>query len=94
MSEHTPGPWEIERFADSCRVRRAGRVLDVVADVYPGLDGDVEANASVIKASLDMLDALKEVCACFADERRLSSNLIVSWKVAKDAIAKAEGRDS
>ncbi|HEY4136462.1 MAG TPA: hypothetical protein VGO34_14755 [Alphaproteobacteria bacterium] len=89
VSKHTPGPWAIEHknpfetFVRGAPNEEGSRY--VVAIVHPGHDNATEANARLIAAAPDLLDALKAVVAV-ADRKT------DVFDQARAAIAKAEGR--
>lgn len=85
MSEHTPGPWEVEGIGQVIVPNRppAWRTL---ADVY-GEHGDEEqadADAHLIAAAPDLLAALEALLPHLEDARMDDG--------AKAAIAKARGK--
>lgn len=84
MTQHSPGPW----VADSVNYVVQAGTNDQIANVY-GPQGllEVEANANLIAAAPDLLDALKT--ALSECGRVLSDN---TTNAIKTAIAKAEGR--
>lgn len=93
MSEakHTPGPWEAEKFGaihggEDQQYFRGRRRSQVATACLAGNihDDERDANARLIAAAPDLLEALKEVIA-------LSDRKHEAWDKAKAAIAKAEG---
>lgn len=86
---HTPGPWRISDFE-----RLAGEdsrcIMGADGFAVAWIDGSTikehEADARLIAAAPDLLDALKEVV-------RISDRKHNAWDKAHAAIAKAEGRD-
>ena len=96
--KHTPGPWR--RYYGSMSCAGIASVDDkvnicVMCDADPSQQQEVEADAALIAAAPDLLEALKDIIACcritgpvgnyayiISDERR---------EAAKAAIAKAEG---
>ncbi|MCO2436051.1 hypothetical protein FA346_13140 [Pseudomonas aeruginosa] len=64
MSKHTPGPWEIERYSDGL-IQIVGDVRIVsddeenVTTVVEAVARGDEANARLIVAAPDLLDALQ-----------------------------------
>ena len=81
MSKHTPGPWRVE-IDDSPDAAWAWQWPTIVSDEYEvvgteGIYGDLEtdmANARLIAAAPDLLEALKEVFADHDAVNRLSWN--------------------
>ena len=89
MAEHTPGPWRHEWREPDCTVW-AGED-EHVASIYG--DGSVEnatANARLIAAAPDLLEALKEVLIHFSGTVAVECCGLVVDK-ARAAIANAEG---
>ena len=83
MSEHTPGPWIVNRhYIESesglCRARIA--IIDDGAGTNP------KANAALIAAAPDMLQALENL---ENDDRAIPDH---AWMMVKDAIDKAKGK--
>lgn len=105
-ANHTPGPWKASKGLPSIgwHVGMPGRWRLVVVGRDEKdesmSDGEIEANARLIAAAPELLDALKEmrrqygtfhkgncyISVCY--ERRLG----VANQIADAAIAKAEGR--
>lgn len=87
-TKHTPGPWDraLEKnwvwIAPESWKTRVCRVV-----LYEGEEDEQIANAHLIAAAPDMLEALK-ACEGFCDE-----NGMVNGVNVRAAIAKAEGRD-
>lgn len=93
MSKHTPGPWTIQ----PPMIQRTPRWLiigcgKVVADC--GLSETVPHDARLIAAAPDMLEALKRIA--YEPQGRSDAShadvLGAVEKIARAAIAKAEGR--
>ena len=87
MSEelnHTPGPWSIRQEG----VWSVGTDHEMTALVYGFTDEEEEANAHVIAAAPDLLEALK-ILAKLGESHGAEG---VYWDKARAAIAKAEGR--
>ena len=87
MRQHTPGPWhvnELGNVADKTRI-----VIGVIATTFESYSG--EANARLIAAAPDLLEALKEMLdghedACTGYGEGAADK-------ARAAIAKATGGD-
>jgi len=107
MSEHTPGPWSLDDDKDMHPVGfygdGAGRgyhAIQIPGQGYlSGFIGD--ANARLIIAAPDLLDALQKAADTFRDLRLVLTALgtpkgAEACQIAEDAsrviIAKAEGR--
>lgn len=95
-SKHTKGPWTVDaRAMNSCGV--TGQTA-FVANCSPRAGGpmkvdECQANARLIAAAPEMLEALRQITEAF--ERYLSGSESRLYEVtqARAAIAKAEGRD-
>lgn len=92
--QHTPGPWEFSREDVENKPNYHFIIEDtkgerVIATVH-GNDG--EANARLIAAAPELLEALKALTEHLTDKGGYSTHGS-SFGVAKQAIAKAEGRD-
>ncbi len=81
---HTPGPWHVLNHSMQCIIRSENfeETFTNIA-VTPGLNGNAEANARLIAAAPDLLEA----CKSALDE----GDDYVAMKKLKAAIAKAEG---
>ncbi|HEJ1524550.1 TPA: hypothetical protein SLU70_001457 [Pseudomonas aeruginosa] len=87
MSKHTPGPWEIERYSDGLiqivgNVRAVSDHEEHVTTVVEAVTRGDEANAKLIVAAPDLLDALVALVECEQTTPEL-------WELARAAIAKA-----
>lgn len=101
---HTPGPWQISRdFADKIEVRGPQDGGVIVARIPEwGMESDcldaTLANASLIAAAPDLLDALHAIvmeCTPFSPQRPHSAGSYIPrhmLEAAREAIAKAGGR--
>lgn len=99
MSKYTPGPWEAE-FGETYNVRDAGggrlAMLTNLKGAY-GMGGrrngdEVAANARLIAAAPDLLEALQGLLAkCAADGWWLKADVIREMDATSAAIAKATG---
>ena len=92
MGKHTPGPWRVsetrgDKIAIAHDVKDAGAISLNLAWVIARQSwiSEAEANASLIAAAPDLLEALKLV------EKRCGP-LSKDGRMARAAIAKAEGR--
>ena len=82
MSTHTPGPWHV---ANGCQIRSA---KDQIAKAWMMRNGEGLANARLIAAAPEMLEALEEiVCAADGDGW---SQLDADLRKARAAIASGE----
>lgn len=103
---HTPGPWILDDFEVSGEVSGAATCRVLEADDFPcieeGTEADVqaecEANARLIAAAPDMLEALRD-CASVLPQYRLKGNTLTDDEALEavlervtEIVAKAEGR--
>lgn len=111
MSKHTPGPWVSARDFDENGRRAKVTTIAVCCDFVIGLpaayeggnyrdgdpSGDPEADARLIAAAPDLLEALKALAGLYpsAEEMNDSDEYSVTeidWvEIARAAIAKATG---
>jgi hypothetical protein len=96
---HTPGPWVLERFQPRTTVTSGDRILPLlVAEIQTG-DGEGKANARLIAAAPDLLEALVEVYKWgqrSEHERQQSGPVLKDYlrqatEAAREAIIKATG---
>ena len=84
MSKHTPGPWKVQRSVDVVDSTREHVVVHWMP--WEELDTTRQANARLIAAAPDMLEALEGVVTALTrDDYRVSCGR------AETAIAKARG---
>ena len=92
MGEHTKGPWAwYENPSGGCRVQTTGvGIADVLsrAGVPPPVQESCAANARLIAAAPELLEALERV---EREARRLHVDDILDLTAASAAIAKARG---
>lgn len=107
MSEakHTPGPWTVERLSSEYGSYRIGpawkrhRAMLIPVAIDKRVDrshgamehGEHDANARVIAAAPDLLEAAKGLLACLADDERDATHGTQAHESLRAAIAKAEG---
>jgi len=96
MSEHTKGPWTPCPHKTGGRrdqwwvVPEEDRPLISLLNIYEGLETEQEANAHLIAAAPDLLEALEVVMESFDDIS--DENLLFDWqRDARRAITKAKG---
>lgn len=101
-ARHTPGPWAVSEAAtidgNFMVVGGSGASFGLLAEVI--LDEEAEANARLIAAAPELLEALKDVRAWimdpFTEEDAASETLHPAFRKAlkrvSAAIAKAEGQ--
>ncbi len=104
-AQHTPGPWEHaeagswrngKRISTEYFVRRPEDNVSIAADIIdPETSEPSEANAQLIAAAPELLEALKKLTAAF-ERTGLKLYSLSGQPTATDlaiaAIAKAEGR--
>jgi hypothetical protein len=100
MSEHTPGPWELQEGTQCCfhagnryAVTHSGGDEDepwsvTIAEVWPTSDDSDKADARLIAAAPDLLAALEE---CVQELEKLGWGCAGYTDNAHAAIAKAKG---
>ena len=95
MSTQTPGPWRLGLDGDFAHIFSADHKRSVIrlftTDLRPGVTEENIANAHLIAASPDLLEALK-AARKWMDDRRDLAEYVPEIAMALDAIAKAEGR--
>lgn len=85
VSLHTPGPWEVIERKDGTLEIGAGHNCTVARVLVPPV-GDRRANAALLAASRDILDAARSVLCVFAHYPFHS----ISLHALADAVAKAD----
>ncbi len=102
MNKHTPGPWQfLPEECDKPYIRIRGTVLggrykiaNVITPSYEGVHEreavQTRANARLIAAAPELLEALKMLVADWCDETGMSTPSHESVRFARAAIAKAE----
>jgi hypothetical protein len=92
MSEHTPGPWGIERGSSCYIVSRSAHMSADVAIVITRPSETQEADACLIAAAPDLLVALKSLYALVKGEVPSLLEDNVNGERALTVITKAEGK--
>jgi len=95
-TQHTPGPWEIDGFyqgafeviAPKASVTR-GRLVICSRGQHELREREFQANARLIAAAPDLLEALKEFVGAVDAGTTFADSSVVD--VARAAIAKARG---
>ena len=82
--KHTPGPWAVHTFTISGKEKL--EVLDAT-----GTNACVQANAHLIAAAPAMYEALRDLLQGH-EEAMGRSAMALRFKIAKDALAQAEGK--
>ena len=93
MSAYTPGPWlkspTPENDALMIHTGAGGPTIATTSRNTP----EDRANAHIIKAALELLEALREYVAALDDPRAAATDASAIRDRARAAIAKAEGRE-
>jgi hypothetical protein len=94
MTKHTPGPWEIKRHPDSGYKFISGPKHSGLAQVVWCMEEEerspeCEANAHLIAAAPELLEALQKVFQAMNDDMPVRLR-----KVCYEAIAKAKGESN
>jgi hypothetical protein len=109
MSKHTPGPWKVVRDGNPLSAgivavieHSPDRHIAVEEDHFGGpwcAPDTWEANARLIAAAPELLEALREACRLYAEYGLVAGHVegdplaVGRWiGAARAAIAKAEGR--
>ncbi len=88
---HTPGPWRVGPVDDTIVTDADGKEVAAIDGDYNSPDEwpRMEANARLISAAPDLLDALKRLTSPTPGVKKLPP---WAYGIAVPAIAKAEGR--
>ena len=94
MSEakHTPGPW----LADGASVYEERDDFSVICNFWSSSLPEWEANARLIAAAPDLLEALEQLVIEYDDVELADaepSSLTAAFNAARAAIAKAKGKE-
>lgn len=89
MSRHTAGPWVLDAWGDiraghNTVICAMGKSSGFKSDYTTPAKAETAANAKLITAATDMLEALKGVL-------RVADRATVEFDAARAAVAKAEG---
>jgi len=88
--KHTPEPWEL---GEEGIIRSPFGIVAEVAGIGDDCDDESQANANLLCASPNLLNALRIVVRASTSHRwKTNSDEPDVWEIARDAIAKAEGR--
>ena len=99
MTKHTPGPWKAARNSAFWEVVKPwpGQTLEEANDYSPSVahawgttEQEAEANASLIAAAPELLEALNELANGYSGNR-WDVGIALRLKKARSAIAKATG---
>ena len=92
MSEpkHTPGPWEADESRAMTAINTADKHVAMVNISHQVSIAEHHANARLIAAAPEMLDALESLVSCISETR--GSDAYLALIAARDAITKAKGQ--
>lgn len=93
MTQHTPGPWQIEK--DGVSSTNAPDDGDIICDAPIYAEHSMkrwEANARLIAAAPDLLAALQAIVMAWDSPKERAALSYAHLETAKNAIARAEGR--
>ena len=89
-AKHTPGPWRVHDYdfdtANGTKITTDDVGRNVIAEVKN------PADATLIAAAPDMLEALRAIAETFANVQTYPHTLDLLPVIARQAIEKAEGR--
>ena len=85
---HIPGPWEVFNSHTGLWVMDSAE-QGAICKIEWCLEA--EANARLIAAAPELLEALKRLCSKFGVDDNGSPRDWTEWRDARDTIAKAEG---
>jgi len=89
MSKHTPGPWRYEEFGPNVIIKATKNpMLSVVHSLYQESREQTEANAHLIAAAPELLEALENLLKVHEGEGGTQYH---AGDMARAAIAKAKG---
>jgi hypothetical protein len=90
--KHTPGPWETKPtlLCDAVRIFSGDIYLAAVTNSDFTLKQN-QANANLIAAAPDLLEALERVQRKFYPANQREQNRDFTWHIVNKAIAKAKG---
>lgn len=95
MSAHTPGPWTVDHYlpgqSGDGQLHICGDERRIPLAVLDPDDIEAEANARLIAAAPEMLEALRQITA-YVVERDSCLDAKAVARVAVAALAKAEGQ--
>lgn len=92
-TKHTPGPWRLRELNNSTLAVYGSGEYDIV---FPKRNAPRDADARLIAAAPELLEALEEIMKCEAafstDQLTFANNVIKKHvEIAQAAIAKAKG---
>lgn len=87
MSEHTKGPWTVHPIKSWVTDPTGEAVCGMLWPTYSRTEEETLANARLIAAAPEMLEALKNI---ENDDERIPSS---AWNLVRSAIAKATGKE-
>ena len=93
---HTGGPWRVGKHDETLGIYDMAENyrLATIEEWRGEHEGESEANARLIAAAPDMLDALREMLSMFGDHEQYDDDSAQVIAQTRQVIAKAEGRDA
>ena len=94
-TKHTPGPWHYDGYIVTADAGNPNQAVARVQQFLPEYREESAANAALICAAPDMIDALRKMLATASCREATYNNniqLAEAVDVARAAIVKAEGR--
>lgn len=98
MNAHTPGPWTVTKGRRCWSIDAPSQsprefpTRWLIAETVSDEDAD-EANARLIAAAPELLEALRDLCDAIPDETAKADQPLLGWiDQARATIAKVEGR--
>ena len=94
MSEYTPGPWiyDAGAFYAKCQLNERGMTRESpIAEMLNGREDDYEANARLIAAAPELLEACELALKVLEQSGMITRQLLDADRKLRAAIAKAKG---
>ncbi len=89
MSKHTPAPWKLEGTTTICNADQTVGIAHI--STYSTEPSEAEANARLIAAAPELLEALQKIVAIHMESHNPMQARGDMHEAARAAIAKAEG---
>ncbi len=95
MNKHTPGPWNTIWIDGTHVIDANGGKTDIAHIINRGNPDTTEANARLVAAATDLLEAcqavIDEMEAVFVDTDEMAPEWVAIGNMCREAIAKATG---
>lgn len=92
MSKHTPGPWTNDVMVSLTETHEAGLNIGFLNTVNPQRRAEAQANARLIAAAPELLEALQAITDLYDTDEGCRST--PEYIAARAAIAKATGGEA